>query len=418
VTRDQANYILADGQKMVAKSPALRSRVEASVHNLAVIATASYMRSVSSEARSLDQKRVHMALIDEIHEHPTDQVVDKMRAGTKGRRNALIFEITNAGYDRHSICWRHHDYSAKILAGAIENDAWFAMLFELDEGDEWTDERVWPKANPNLGVSVPHRYLREQVAEALGMPAQQSIVRRLNFCAWTEASRGAIEIARWDVGGEPVAIPRGAPVYAGLDLASTTDLTALAVAYLAPDGIVELAASFWCPAEGIALRSQRDHVPYEDWARDGWLVATPGNVTDYADVRRRVRELAETYELRELAYDRWNATQLISELMEDGATCVPIGQGFASLSGPTRELMTRIAAGRIRHGGNPVLRWNAANLVLETDAAGNMKPSKARSSERIDGIVAAVMAVALLTAPHETEEAFVSAYREYRSLTI
>jgi phage terminase large subunit-like protein len=398
VTREQANYILADARKMVERSPALRARVQINAHNLAVVSTGSYMRSVSSEARSLDQRRVHMALIDEIHEHPTDLVVDKMRAGTKGRRNPLIVEITNAGYDRHSICWRHHDYSAKVLEGAIQNDSWFAMLFGLDEGDDWTDERVWPKANPNLGVSVSLRYLREQVAEALAMPAQASIVKRLNFCVWVEASAGAVDMRHWDQGAEDPQIAAGDEVYAALDLASTTDLTAFVVAKESPDGVLDVLAWFWCPEEGIRQRSQRDHVPYELWVREGWIRATPGNVTDYDQVRRDVRELAGVYRIRALAYDRWNATQLITQLQEDGANCIPMGQGFASLAAPTRDVLTKIAAGKIRHGGNPVLRWMASNLVVETDAAGNQKPSKARSTEKIDGMVALIMAQGLITA--------------------
>lgn len=396
VTRDQANYILGDAIKMVAASPELRRRVDVAVHNLSVRRTHSFMRPVSSEARSLDQKRVHMALIDEIHEHPTDAVVNKMRAGTKGRRRALIVEITNAGYDRHSICWQHHDFSAKVLRGAVENDAWFAYVAGLDEGDEWTDEAVWPKANPNLGVSVTARYLREQVAEALAMPANQSIVKRLNFCLWTEASRGAIDLPAWDRGAAAPRIAAGDEVYAALDLAATTDLTALILAREGPDGVLDVVARFWCPAEGVALRSRRDHVPYEQWVADGWITATPGNVTDYDRVRLDLRELAETYRIGGLAYDRWNATQLISQLTEDGANCLPMGQGFASLSAPTRDLLTRVAAGRLRHGGNPVLRWMAANLVVESDAAGNLKPSKARSTERIDGLVSLVMAQALV----------------------
>lgn len=401
VTRDQAQYLWADAAKMVTASPALSSRVEVGAHNLAVTATHSYMRPVSSEARSLDQKRVHMALLDEIHEHRSGAVVDKMRAGTKGDPDALIVEITNSGYDRNSVCWQHHAYSMGVLDGTTPNDAWFGYIAALDPGDDWTDEAVWPKANPLLGITVTHRYLREQVREALDMPAKQSLVRRLNFCEWTEASVGAIEMARWDVGAIDTRIPLGASVTGGLDLASTTDITALLLLYQAADGFTDVLAKFWVPEEGIAIRSRRDHVPYDVWVREGWISATPGNVTDYERVREDIRDLAELYQIREIAYDPWNATHLVTQLMADGARCIPVRQGFASLSAPTKEWLSDIAAGRLRHGGNPVLRWMAANLVVEQDAAGNQKPTKDKSTERIDGQVAAIMAKARMILPAE-----------------
>ena len=399
VTRDQAQYLFNDASQMVSGSPALASRIDVGAHNLAVMANGSYMRPVSSEARSLDQKRVHMALLDEIHEHRTAAVVEKMRAGTKGDPDALIFEITNSGYDRNTVCWQHHEYSRKVLDGTTPNDSWFAYIAALDPGDDWTDEAVWPKANPLLGVTVTLRYLREQVQEALDMPAKQALVRRLNFCEWTEASVGAVEMSRWDACAAEAMVPPGAVVTAGLDLASTTDLTAFLMLHEAPDGFTDVLARFWAPEEGIAIRSRRDHVPYDVWVREGWITATPGNVTDYDRVREDIRALAELYDIREIAYDRWNATQLVTQLMSDGARCIPIGQGFATMTAPTKEWLSDIAAGRLRHGGNPVLRWMASNLVVEQDAAGNMKPAKDKSTERIDGHVAAIMARARMLVP-------------------
>jgi len=401
VTRDQAQYLWNDAKRVVEASATLRGIFEVGAHNLAVPATDSYMRPVSSEARSLDQKRVHMALIDEIHEHETALVVEKMRAGTKGDPDALIVEITNSGYDRHSICWQHHQYSRQVLSGTVPNDSWFAYIAALDEGDDWTDERVWPKANPLLDVTVTRRYLREQVQEARDMPPKAALVQRLNFCVWTEASVGAVEMSRWDACKAPPEIEPGMAVYAGLDLATTTDLTAFLLLHEDEDGYIDVLARFWAPEEGIALRSRRDHVPYALWAEQGLITVTPGNVTDYDRVRADIVALAETYDIRELGYDRWNATQLVTQLIGDGAPMVPVGQGYASLSAPTKEWLGRIASGKVRHGGNPVLRWMAANLVVEQDPAGNLKPSKAKSTERIDGQVAAIMALARLTAPHD-----------------
>ncbi len=218
--RDQANILFTDAKRMVAKSPALAGRLDVYTSSIADLERDGAFRPVSSEAGNLHGHRPHIVLIDELHAHPNSAVVDAMRAGTKGRRQALIIRITNAGFDRTSVCWQDHAYSVAILEATITNDAWFGYVCGLDAGDDWTDEAVWPKANPNLGVSISSRYLREQVAEATGMPARSSVVQRLNFCVWTSASAGAIELERWDACAEPPVIPPGATVYGGLDLSA------------------------------------------------------------------------------------------------------------------------------------------------------------------------------------------------------
>lgn len=409
VTRDQASYLLTDARRMALASTALSSRLDIGAHNIAAPKTNSFMRSVSSEGRSLDQKRVYMALVDEIHEHPDGVVVNKMRAGTKGRRNALIFEITNSGYDRHSICWQHHDYSTKVLQGLVENDSWFAFVCALDDGDDWTDEAVWPKADPGLGVTIPLRYLREQVQEAIGMPANEDLVKRLNFCIWTERSAGMFDLARWDAGSGEPQLKKGQRVWIGLDLASTTDIAALAI--IAPrEGKViiepepglheeqpvtflDVEMRFWVPAEGARKRSQRDHVPYTDWIRDGFMTATTGDVVDQDFIKAAIQELSVRYSVADIGYDPWNAIKLIVELKAEDAPVTEVRQGFGTLNAPTKQLLELVAAGRLRHGGQPVLRWMASNAVAEVDAAGNLKPSKKLSTERIDGIAALVIAI-------------------------
>jgi phage terminase large subunit-like protein len=420
VTREQASYLLQDGRAMAIASKALQSRLDIAAHNIAAPKTKSFMRAVSSEGRSLDQKRVYMALIDEIHEHPTGDVVRKMRAGVKNRRNALIFEITNSGYDRHSICWQHHEYSTKVLQGIIDNDSWFAFVCALDEGDDWRDEAVWPKANPGLGVTIPLRYLREQVAEAEGMPANEDLVKRLNFCIWTERSAGMFDMGRWDRCADEPQLRKGQRVWAGLDLASTTDIAALAIIAPRPGTVIvepepglheempvtllDVELRFWVPGEGAKLRERRDHVPYAEWIRQGHLTATVGDVIDYDVIRAAILELGERYELVDLGFDPWNATQLVTQLQDEGATCTPVRQGFGSLSAPTKQLDQLVAGARLRHGANPVLRWMASNAVAETDPAGNIKPSKKLSTERIDGIAALVIAIARWIDTHADED--------------
>ena len=419
VIKDQAKVLFRDAELMVKASPALSAHIDQRVNNLAVLKTNSYFRPVSSELRGLDGKRPHMALIDELHEHPSDIVYEKMRAGTKARRNALIFEITNSGYDRQSVCWQHHEMSERVLSGVIENDSWFAYVCQLDpcqgcresghmmanpgcdECDDWRDEATWIKANPNIEITPGRKYVREQVAEAIAMPRKQNVVLRLNFCIWTEQAVRWIDMANWRAceGKIDPATLYGRVCYAGLDLSANNDLTALALFFPPVDetDVARTIAAFWCPEEAITERSRRDGVPYDQWQREGWLTATEGNVVDFDAVRRDVNELANVYNIRELAIDAWNSLQLQTQLAGDGITVVPFRQGFASMSAPAKELERLILNRSLLHDGNPVQTWCMSNVAVRQDPAGNIKPDKERSTERIDGAVALVMATGRAT---------------------
>lgn len=414
VTRDQAKILFSDAEKMVRASKFLDARVQQNVNNLAVIATNSYFRPVSSEARALDGKRVHVCLIDEVHEHPSAMVVDKMRAGTKGRTQPLIFEITNSGYNRESVCYHHHDYSLRVLNGSVENDAWFAYVCQLDvcdrcrkEGktmpacdqcDQWTDEKVWIKANPNLDVSITRKYLREQVTEAQGMPSKQNIVKRLSFCVWTEQANRWIDMDVWARCGANGPIDRaalkGRRCYGGVDLSATTDLTAKGLLFppVVPDEPYRVLWHFWIPEMSMARRTDDERTMLQSWASQGYVTLTEGNVVDYALIRASLNEDAEEFTLEEVGYDPWNATQLATDCTSDGILMVPVRQGFATLSEPTKRFGEWLLSGAIDHGGNPVAGWMAGNVSIASDPAGNIKPDKSTSSTRIDGIVAAIIA--------------------------
>jgi phage terminase large subunit-like protein len=414
VTRDQAKILFSDAEKMVRASKFLDSRVQQNVNNLSVLSTNSYFRPVSSEARALDGKRVHIVLIDEVHEHPSSMVVDKMRAGTKGRRQPLVFEITNSGYNRESVCWHHHDYSSRVLNGAVPNDAWFAYVCQLDvcdrchkagktmptceRCDQWHDEAVWIKANPNIGVSITHKYLREQVTEAQGMPSKQNIVKRLSFCIWTEQANRWIDMDVWARCGVNGPIDRGAlkgrTCYAGVDLSTTTDLTAKALLFppMLPDEPYKLLWHFWIPEDSMQRRTDDERLMLTNWAQQGFITLTQGNVVDYTLIRASLSEDAEEFSLGEIGYDPWNATQLATDCQTDGLDVVPVRQGFATLSEPTKKFGEWLLSGNVDHGGNPVATWMAGNVSIASDPAGNIKPDKTTSSTRIDGIVAAIIA--------------------------
>lgn len=420
VTRDQAKIVFTDAEKMAKASPFLSAILTFNVSNLALLSANSYLRPVSSEARALDGKRVHMALIDEIHEHPNAMVVDKMRAGTKARRQSLIFEITNSGYDRNSVCWNHHEYSSKILQGVLENDSWFAYVCQLDpcekcaadgkdapnedcgDCDDWRNESTWIKANPGLDVILPRKYLREQVEEALGMPSKQNIVRRLNFCQWTEQAVRWIPMADWDAcpSGERRLVTleslRRRPCYCGLDLSSKIDLAAF-VKVFAPDETDPCwvwLCRFFVPGDNVRERERRDRVPYSSWINQGFIEATEGNVVDYNVIEERIVEDSKSFSVQEIGFDPWNATQLATDLIGKGFKMVETRQGTATMNEPSKEFEAVIRAGKLDHRSNPVLRWNASNVAVHRDRNDNLIPDKERSSERIDGIVAGLIAMA------------------------
>lgn len=405
--KDQAMILFRDAVAMVDQSPALAKRVVKSggnpVWNLSAPATGSFFRPIASDDAQ-SGPRPHCALLDEIHEHDDATVVDLMRAGSKGRRQALFFEITNSGWDQQSVCWRHHDYSVQVLEGTLSDDEWFSYVCGLDIGDDWRNEKVWPKANPNLGVSITRDYLRRQVREAEGMPAQQAVVRRLNFCEWTEMAERWIEQEVWDRNAAEVQLPEllGRRCFAGLDLSSTEDMCAFVLIFPADDGSYDVVPTFWMPEANARRRREQDRVPYDVWQRGGHLVLTHGNIVDQDAIKQVVLESAERYRLRDVAFDRWNSSKLVTELQdewgekdddEDGPRMVQFGQGYASMSAPTKELERLLLAGRIRHGRHPVLSWNAANVTVTQDAAENRKPVKVSRRKRIDGVVALIMAV-------------------------
>ena len=425
-TRDQARIVFGEAERMVDASPALRARVTRTVNNLAVLPTSSWFRPLSADASKMDGLNVHFAGVDEVHEHPNPEIIQKLNTATGARRQPLIFEITTAGHDRHSVCRQHHEFSVKTLEGTIPTeaaDSWFAYIATIDDGDDWTDPAVWIKANPSLGVTIKIEDLKRQVDEAREMPAQQNAIRRLRLNEWTEQVTRWLDMAVWDEGGLPAAtdwrtvkenlddleaLLAGRTCYGGLDLARVNDLSAFVLLF-PPTGDDDLRAladkwialcRFWAPEEDILRRARRDRVPYDVWRDQGFLVATPGNATDFAFIEREIVDLAARFDLREVAYDRTFAGEIVQNLQDEGVKLVEFGQGFLSLAAPTAELERLAVSRALWHGGHPVLRWNASNVAVRQDPAGNIKPDKERSIERIDGISALVNAIGRATSPH------------------
>lgn len=408
--KDQAKICFKDAVRMVEASPELAALIDVAVGSLTIQGDAATFRPVSSEHKGLDGLRVHVGIVDELHEHPTAIVVDKIRAGTKRRRNALIFEITNSGWDRTSVCWQHHEMSVRVLEGTAENDSWFAYVCVLDEGDDWTDEAVWLKANPSLGTVLPISYLREQVADAKGMPSKENIVKRLNFCIWTEQEDRWLDMTAYDACGvKPLDVGSlaGLRCMAGLDAASTQDLSALVLLF-GPDedGYVRLVPFFWLPAQTLEAsedgRTEEDRLKLKQWADQGYIRLTDGNVTDYDVMEEQILEELAKYNLHRLAFDRWGLTQLVTHLMdklgmngEGEPRVVAFAQSMAEMSAPSKEFERLIRDGKLLHGNNPVLRWMASNVAIQYGPNEQIKPNRERSRDKIDGVIASIMAVGM-----------------------
>lgn len=400
--RDQAKLTHEESVRMVRASHALGRRVTVVRDNLSVGATNSKYAPLTSEGDSLDGLNVHGAICDELHAWPQRLLWDVLETSTGARRQPLFLVTTTAGTGRHGIWWERRELAIKALKARGPTDAgWddslFGLVYTLDEADDWLDEKVWAKANPSLGVTLTLEELREKTAQAKESPGKQNPHRRLRLNVPTEQVSRWLDVAVWDEGAQAVdaGALKGRPCWGGLDLARVRDLSALVLLFPPrEDGERwQLLAWFWCPQEDIESRSRRDRVPYDLWARQGFLTATPGNFTDFGAIGKKVVELAGVYDLREVAYDRTFAGELVQTLTDEGIKMVEFGQGFLSMAGPTGEFERLVVGRQLRHGGHPILRWNAQNVAVRQDPAGNLKPDKERSGERIDGITGGVMAL-------------------------
>ncbi|MDV2503095.1 MAG: terminase TerL endonuclease subunit [bacterium] len=401
--RDQAKIIHDEAVRMVETSKGLDPWCKVVRNNISVLRTNSKWEPLGADSKTMDGLNVHCGILDELHAHPDREVWDKIRTGTGSRRQPLTFAVTIAGTDvKTTICGEQHDYSKRVLDGTIQRDTHFAFIAAIDEGEDWADEKAWARANPNLGVSVKIEYLRDEYETAVEIPAYQNAFKRFHLGLWVKQISRYIPMGPWDEIGElPVVEEQllGRPCFSGLDLASVTDLAALV--HLFPDddeiegneGMFDAVCRFWTPEETVLERARADRVDYRLWIEQGWITATPGNVIDYRNIDQQFDIDAQKFDILEVPFDRWGATKLVQELADRGLKVIQFGQGYKDMTAPTKELLKLVLQKRIRHGGNPVLRWMMDNLVVEMDAAANVKPNRAKSREKIDGVVALIMAI-------------------------
>lgn len=391
--RDQAKICFNDAKQAVLGSD-LKKYVKVWSKALTHEETASTYQALSSDAGIHDGYSPSCVIVDEYHAHPNNDMFDVMVSGTGARRQPLMFIITTAGFNKNFPCYEFRRNAINVLRGIVDDDSLFVAIYTLDEGDRWDDPSVWVKSNPNLGVSVSAEYIAEQVHDAQNRPEAVRNAKTKHLNLWVDAEKTWILDGKWALCNGATAKEEllGQPCWGGLDLSNVSDMTAFVLAFNL-GGRVQLLPFFWIPEETLREKVRQSNAAFETWVQAGYVTVTPGNVTDYDFVEADILRICELYDVRSIAYDRWNASQAVIDLQNEGLEMSPFGQGYASMSTPTKELERLALTGELEHFGNPVLRWQIASVAISTDPAGNIKVDKRKSSQKIDGVVSSIMAI-------------------------
>jgi phage terminase large subunit-like protein len=393
--REQAAIVFETAKQMVLANQKLSGRIAMFKRSLVVHSSASTYKVISAEASTKHGANLSGVIIDELHAQPDRQLTDVLTTSQAYRLQPLTVFLTTAGYDKNSVCWEMHDYAQRVRKGIVKDPSFLGVIFAADEGDDWQQESTWRKANPNWGVTVQPTYLREQANKAAEVTAYENTFKRLHLNVWTEQDSRWLPIEKWDSCARVFSDEDlyGRRCFVGVDLATTTDVTAICLLFPQEDGSYRTKLKFFVPEEAVKIRTKRDRIPYDQWAREGRIMVTPGAVCDYDFIRESFRKWGKQFKIEQIVIDRWNATQLATQLQGDDFEVAFFGQGYVSMSAPMKELNGLILSQRIHHDADPVLRWMVSNVAVEQDAAGNIKPSKKRSKEKIDGVVALVNAL-------------------------
>ena len=396
--RNQAKIVFDVAVDMVRFCPALSKRVKIleSQKKITYLPTNSSYQVLSADVANKHGFNTHGVIFDELHTQPNRKLFDVMLQGSgDARMQPLYFLITTAGNDTNSICYEVHQKAIDIAEGRKVDPTFYSVIYGAAEDEDWTDPKVWKKANPSLGITVGIDKVKAACESARQNPGEENAFRQLRLNQWVKQSVRWMPMDKWDACAFPVSEDdlEGRICYGGLDLSSTTDITAFVLVFppLDEEDKYYVLPYFWIPEETLDLRVRRDHVPYDLWERQGTLMTTEGNVVHYGYIEKFIEQLGERFNIREIAFDRWGAVQMVQNLEGMGFTVVPFGQGFKDMSPPTKELMKLVLEEKIAHGGHPVLRWMMDNIFIRTDPAGNIKADKEKSTEKIDGAIATIM---------------------------
>ena len=396
--RNQAKIVFDVAVDMVRFCPALSKRVKIleSQKKITYLPTNSSYQVLSADVANKHGFNTHGVIFDELHTQPNRKLFDVMLQGSgDARMQPLYFLITTAGNDTNSICYEVHQKAIDIAEGRKADPTFYSVIYGAAEDEDWTDPKVWKKANPSLDITVGIDKVKAACESAKQNPGEENAFRQLRLNQWVKQSVRWMPMDKWDACAFPVSEDdlEGRICYGGLDLSSTTDITAFVLVFppLDEEDKYYVLPYFWIPEETLDLRVRRDHVPYDLWERQGTLMTTEGNVVHYGYIEKFIEQLGERFNIREIAFDRWGAVQMVQNLEGMGFTVVPFGQGFKDMSPPTKELMKLVLEEKIAHGGHPVLRWMMDNIFIRTDPAGNIKADKEKSTEKIDGAIATIM---------------------------
>lgn len=399
--RQQASIVFEVAADMVRMCPALNKRVKilASQKRIIFQPTNSFYQVLSAEAYSKHGFNIHGVVFDELHTQPNRKLYDVMTKGSgDARMQPLFFLITTAGNDTNSICYEVHQKAKDILEGRKIDPTFYPVIYGAEQDEDWSDPKVWKKANPSLGITVGIDKVEAAYESARQNPGEENSFRQLRLNQWVKQAVRWMPMDKWDACNFPVDVKalEGRVCYGGLDLSSSTDLTSFVLVFPPEDddGKYEILPFYWIPEETLDLRVRRDHVPYDVWQKQGYIQTTEGNVVHYAYIENFIEELGTRFNIREIAFDRWGAVQMTQNLENMGFTVVPFGQGYKDMSPPTKELFKLTLEQKLAHSGHPVLRWNVDNVTIRTDPAGNIKADKEKSTEKIDGAIATIMALA------------------------
>lgn len=399
--REQARNVFDTARQMVLMNPKLAEYGSVYQKVISVPTTASTYKVISAEAFSKHGLNLHGVILDELHVQPSRELLDVLKTSTSSRKQPLQVYATTAGHDKNSICWEYHEYAQAILDGEIEDESFYPCLFAArePEGNKdplwWAKEKIWYEANPNLGISKTVEYMREEAEKAQKLPGYENTFKRLELNIWTEQSTRWMPISVWDNCKEQYKLEdlKGQVCFAGLDLSSTTDISAFAMLFRDKEGVYRPWVHMWTPEDSMVLRSAKERALFEKFIKEGWLTLQKGAVVDYDVIRETIKSRAQEYKIKEIAIDRWNAQQIATQLEGDGLTVSFFGQGFASMSAPTKDFGKLLKEEKFKHNGNALLREMLKNITVTEDPAGNIKPDKSKSGSRIDGIVAIIMAL-------------------------
>ena len=400
-TRDQAKQTYEEAKNIIRYSPYIANQLKVWTNSISYEKGSSgFFKPLAADSDTLDGKNPHCVIVDEYHAHKDDSVVDNMKSGMASRQQPIMWYITTAGFNKNRPCYDFRKVCINILKGILTQENLFVMIHTTDKDDDWQDETTWIKSNPNLGSSVNLSFLQKEYIAAKNNPRKQVNFKTKHLNQWVDAENVWIEHETWlkcNKGDEDL---EQLEAYGGLDLASVRDLTSLALRFQKPDGTCSYLVWFWMPEMNVEERVKDKGISYDVWINQGYIRTTPGNITDYDYIMTDIIAICEQLNVKKIGYDRWNSSQLVINLKDQGIEMEPIGQGYASMSAPTKEFEKEVLTGKMNHSGNPVLTWQISNVSLQQDPAGNIKIDKARSSEKVDGPVACVMARAMYMIDH------------------